>query len=50
MLLNDKLIGKRKLLRSVVEDDAEFILSLRLNPDLNGFINTTDLSVEKQRQ
>lgn len=50
MLLTDRLVGMRIVLRSVVEDDAEFILTLRLNPELNKFIHATDASAEKQRQ
>jgi len=36
-------------LRTAVEDDAEFVLSLRLDPGLSRFIGETDPSVEKQR-
>ena len=36
--------------RLVVVDDAEYILSLRLNPQLNRYISFTDTSVEKQRE
>lgn len=36
--------------RLVREEDAEFILSLRNNPELNQYIHPTDNDVEKQRQ
>ena len=35
--------------RLVSEHDAEYILSLRLNPALNQYIHSTDNDVEKQR-
>ncbi|MCY3973462.1 MAG: GNAT family N-acetyltransferase [Candidatus Dadabacteria bacterium] len=35
--------------RLVEESDAEFILSLRLDPELGRYLNPTDPSVEKQR-
>jgi RimJ/RimL family protein N-acetyltransferase len=41
--------GKHLRLRTANEDDAEFILSLRLDPELSRFINETDPSIEKQR-
>lgn len=41
--------GKFLNLRIANEGDAEFILSLRLNPLLNKFVGHTDPSVEKQR-
>jgi hypothetical protein len=36
--------------RLVTIDDAEFILQLRTNPQLNKFIHSTDISIEKQRE
>lgn len=36
--------------RLVNEKDAEFILSLRLDPSLNQYIHSTDNDIEKQRQ
>lgn len=36
--------------RLVREEDAEFILSLRNNPELNQYIHPTDDDVERQRQ
>lgn len=50
MLLASPLVGKRIVLRSVIEDDADFILKLRMNPDLNQFIHDTDPSPIKQRE
>ncbi len=50
MLLESPLLGKRIVLRSVLESDAEFIVTLRTNPDLNQFIHDTDPSVEKQQE
>lgn len=41
--------GKNINLRIANIDDAEFILDLRLNPNLNTFIGTTDPSVENQK-
>ena len=57
MLVNNKIreykeevqIGKFMNLRIAREDDADFILSLRLNPLLNKYISKTDPSVEKQK-
>ncbi len=42
--------GRRINLRLVQEKDAEFILSLRLNPALNRFIGFTSPSLEIQRE
>ncbi|QMU55885.1 MAG: GNAT family N-acetyltransferase [Candidatus Mycalebacterium zealandia] len=36
--------------RFVREDDAEFILNLRLDPELGLYLSPTDPSVEKQRE
>ncbi|MFC1510850.1 GNAT family N-acetyltransferase [Candidatus Margulisiibacteriota bacterium] len=49
MILENNLAGKNILLRTAQEEDAEFILQLRLNPKLNRFIKKTDASIEKQR-
>jgi RimJ/RimL family protein N-acetyltransferase len=49
MILKENLIGKNILLRTAREDDAEFILGLRLNPRLNQYLKKTDPSLEKQR-
>ena len=47
---NEIIFGKYLNLRIAIESDAEFILDLRLNPELNKFIGKTDPSVEKQRE
>ncbi|SFI09237.1 GNAT family N-acetyltransferase [Halpernia frigidisoli] len=49
MILNGNLCGKNVIIRSVVVDDAEFILELRLNPELNKYLNTTSPQLEKQK-
>ena len=41
--------GKYINLRIATENDAEFILDLRLNPLLNKYIGQTDPNIEKQR-
>ncbi len=48
-LKSEIISGKYVNLRIATEADAEFILELRLNPQLNKFIGATDPSVEKQR-
>jgi len=48
-LKTEKVIGKNINLRIATENDAEFILKLRLNPLLNKYINLTDPNVENQR-
>ena len=50
MKLKNDIIGPYIRLRTATEDDAEFILSLRLNPALNKFLHETDPSVEKQKE
>ncbi|MBF0490449.1 MAG: GNAT family N-acetyltransferase [Candidatus Omnitrophica bacterium] len=50
MRLKSTIQGKYICLRTAMEEDAEFILSLRLDPQLNVFIGATDPSLEKQRQ
>jgi len=45
-----KIAGKGITLRISEEADAEFILSLRLDPELNKFINKTESSVENQKK
>jgi len=49
MRLSNDLIGKSVLLRTATEDDAEFILGLRMDPRLNRFLKKTDPSLQKQR-
>lgn len=48
MQYNSIIPGKKVDLRMVEENDAEFILSLRLDPNLNKFISPTKNSVEEQ--
>jgi hypothetical protein len=50
MHFNDPVIGKRIQLRSSIEEDAAFILSLRLNPLLNKHLNATSPDVEDQKR
>ncbi|MFH1958630.1 MAG: GNAT family N-acetyltransferase [bacterium] len=50
MKLNKKINGPHIQLRTATEDDAEFILSLRLDPLLSRYIGKTDTSIEKQRR
>jgi RimJ/RimL family protein N-acetyltransferase len=47
-LKNQVILGKYLNLRIAREEDAAFILELRLDPILNKFISKTDPSVEKQ--
>jgi RimJ/RimL family protein N-acetyltransferase len=49
MAYTDEIKGKNIFLRPVNEDDAEFILSLRLNDRLNKFINKVSPSIEIQK-
>jgi len=49
MILKSKLIGKNINFRSVTVDDAEFILSLRLNPTLNKYLGTTSALLSDQQ-
>lgn len=42
--------GRSVSFRLAERSDAEYILALRLNPDLNRHISPTDPSVEKQRR
>jgi len=50
MILENNLYGQNILLRTAEPEDAEFILSLRLNPDLSKYLKPIDPSVEKQRK
>jgi len=50
MILENIIIGKKIQLRTVLESDAEFILSLRLNPELNKYLHSTSPSVENQKE
>jgi RimJ/RimL family protein N-acetyltransferase len=49
MRLVDRITGPHMHLRTAEEDDAGFILTLRLDPDLSKYIGSTDASIEKQR-
>lgn len=49
MILDKPVEGKNILLRSVEVTDAEFILPLRLDPQLNQHLNAVSPSVENQR-
>ena len=44
------IIGKNIDLRTVEIRDAEFILSLRLDPELNKYISAVENDIEKQRE
>jgi RimJ/RimL family protein N-acetyltransferase len=48
-LKTEVVLGKNINLRVATENDAEFILDLRLNPLLNKYISQTNPSIEKQR-
>ena len=50
MILNKKICGISCDLRSVQIKDAEFILSLRLDGDLNQYLNKVDDDVSKQEE
>lgn len=50
MKLNHPIQGKHVNLRTANPNDAEFILSLRLDKELSKYLKPTDPSVEKQRQ
>ncbi|MBP9853336.1 MAG: GNAT family N-acetyltransferase [Candidatus Omnitrophica bacterium] len=50
MIFKEVIQGKNIRLRSAEEKDAAFIVELRLNPRIRGFIGKTDPSVEKQEQ
>ena len=42
--------GKSIVLRNVQVEDAEFILSLRLDPQKGGYLSPVEAHVEKQRE
>jgi RimJ/RimL family protein N-acetyltransferase len=48
MIIAEPLYGKFTNMRSVAEDDAEFILKLRLDSYNSQFINKTENNLEKQ--
>lgn len=45
-----KIVGKNLVLRSAVPEDAEFILSLRLDENKNKHISSTSPDVDKQKE
>lgn len=49
MKLAEPLRGRHVRLRTAEPEDAEFVLSLRLDPELGKYLKPTDPSVEHQR-
>jgi RimJ/RimL family protein N-acetyltransferase len=49
MIIKSIIVGKNIKLRSVKVEDSNFILSLRLNPDLNKHLNPTSPDLEAQK-
>ena len=50
MVFEELIKGKYIQLRAATLNDAEFILSLRLDPSLNKYLHATDASVESQKK
>lgn len=50
MIYEKEIEGIFTRLRYAKEEDSEFILSLRLDPTINKFLNKTDPDIKKQRQ
>lgn len=50
MFIDYKLEGKYVNLRSVTEDDAQFILDIRNNPQISKYLPPLNVTVEQQRQ
>lgn len=50
MYIDYKLEGKYVNLRSVTEDDAEFILEVRNNPQISKYLPPLNVTVEQQSQ
>jgi len=46
----ERVLGKNIVLRNVRIKDAEFILSLRLDPQKGGYLSPVEADVEKQRE
>jgi hypothetical protein len=46
----DRVLGKSIVLRNVQVEDAEFILSLRLDPQKGSYLSPVEADVEKQRE
>lgn len=49
MIISNKIKGKHVALRSVEENDAEFILNLRLDKNNIKFLSPTENNLEKQK-
>ena len=49
MIWEQEIRGKYVYLRSVIPDDAEFILELRSNPQINQYLPILKISVEEQK-
>jgi len=50
-ILRDRYIKRKDIILRLCEiNDAEFILSLRLNPSLNKYISHTDINIEQQKK
>lgn len=49
MKYEGKIIGEYIYLEPVSEDDAQFIIDIRLNPDNSKYIHKTDPSISKQK-
>jgi hypothetical protein len=45
-----RVLGKNIVLRNVRVEDADFILSLRLDPQKGGYLSRVEADVEKQRE
>lgn len=50
MYIDYKLEGKYVNLRSVTEEDAEFILEIRNNPQISKYLPPLNVTVDQQRQ
>lgn len=50
MFIDYKLKGKYVNLRSVTEDDAEFILEIRNTPQISKYLPPLNVTIEQQRQ
>lgn len=50
MYIDYKLEGKYVSLRSVTENDAEFILNMRNNPQISKYLPPLNVTIEQQRQ
>lgn len=50
MILSKRLIGKNLEIRSATVEDAQFILDLRLDLELNRFLSVTSPDLERQKK